>query len=250
MPRDIAATFTRAVAPYVANLKILAASVNAEMADIALALTGSLARDGSGGMLGNLSMGSNRITGVGAPSADDNGARRRDLASEYVGTTNISGAPVYVEIVIPPDHPVYEVEGINVTPAADSFLLTQFSYDNGLTYKTGGTDYVLEHFGIGGGAFTSAAPASGASLLTTYSQYSSSVLPLEFKARIIMPTTGAGYARLHSGFSGLSPGSGSGMVGVAGGYTTFAGRPNKMRMAWNLTQWANQGTLTLRGIRP
>lgn len=42
---------------------------NPPLEDIAQALTNSLARNGAGGMTGNLPMGSNRITGLGAPTA-------------------------------------------------------------------------------------------------------------------------------------------------------------------------------------
>ena len=75
MARDGAGTYNAPEAPVVTATPISSTSYNASLADIATALTGSLARDGQGAMTGNLPMGANRITGMA------NGSARTDAAT-------------------------------------------------------------------------------------------------------------------------------------------------------------------------
>lgn len=70
---------------------ILASQHNQPLEDIAAALTGSLPRDGSAGMTGNLAMGSNRITGLAAPVGDNDAARKIDAVLVPASTT-VAGA--------------------------------------------------------------------------------------------------------------------------------------------------------------
>lgn len=54
MPRNGSGTFTLAEPPFVPQTPISSAAVNSDLSDIAAALTGSLARDGQGGMTAEL----------------------------------------------------------------------------------------------------------------------------------------------------------------------------------------------------
>lgn len=58
---------------------ILAEQHNIPLQDIEQALTGSLPRDGTAPMTGNLPMGGRKITGLGEPTADNDAARKVDL---------------------------------------------------------------------------------------------------------------------------------------------------------------------------
>lgn len=69
MARDGSGTYNRVVADYVFNTVIDEADVNAEMDDIATALTNSLAKDGQTNPTANLPMATFRHTGVGNASA-------------------------------------------------------------------------------------------------------------------------------------------------------------------------------------
>lgn len=70
MSRNGAGTYTRvANTPYVFGTTIDQAVVNAEMDDIATALTGSVAKDGQTPMTGNLAMGGFKLTGLASGSS-------------------------------------------------------------------------------------------------------------------------------------------------------------------------------------
>ena len=84
MPRNGSGAFARAVSAYVYNTIISQTDVNAEMDDIATALTNSLAKDGQTTPTANLPMGTYRHTGVGNASA------RTDYAA--AGQVRISAA--------------------------------------------------------------------------------------------------------------------------------------------------------------
>lgn len=75
MSRDVSGTYTLPEAAFVPATVALSAKVNNNFSDIGTALTGSLARDGSGGMGANLAMNTNRITGLG------NGVAATDAAT-------------------------------------------------------------------------------------------------------------------------------------------------------------------------
>ncbi len=75
MARNGSGTYSRAVSPYVYNTVISQDDVNAEMNDIAAALTASIAKDGQTVPTANLPMGTYRHTGVG------NGSARTDYAA-------------------------------------------------------------------------------------------------------------------------------------------------------------------------
>lgn len=75
MSRNGSGTYSRAVAAYVYNTVISQTDVNAEMDDIATALTASIAKDGQTTPTANLPMGTYRHTGVGAAAARTDYAR-------------------------------------------------------------------------------------------------------------------------------------------------------------------------------
>lgn len=75
MSRNGSGTYSRAVSAYVYGTIISQTDVNAEMDDIATALTASLAKDGQTTPTANLPMGTYRHTGVGAAAARTDYAR-------------------------------------------------------------------------------------------------------------------------------------------------------------------------------
>lgn len=76
MPRDgSSGAYSRASAAYIANTIISETAVNAEMDDLATAMTASVAKDGQTTMTANLKMGGYKLTGMAVGSASDDSAR-------------------------------------------------------------------------------------------------------------------------------------------------------------------------------
>lgn len=75
MADDGSGNFTLPSAPFVAGTTAVAADVNANFSDIATALTARVTRNGSGSMSGNLAMGTNKVTGLGAGTARTDAAQ-------------------------------------------------------------------------------------------------------------------------------------------------------------------------------
>jgi hypothetical protein len=75
MPRDGSGTYTRAVSPYANGTIANATTVNSEMDDIATALTGSLAANGSKAWTANQAAGGYKITGLAAGTATGDSVR-------------------------------------------------------------------------------------------------------------------------------------------------------------------------------
>jgi len=69
---------------FVPNTTILSASVNANYSDIATGLSDVLTRDGQAGMTANLAMGTNKITGLGTPSASTDGATKGYVDTQFL----------------------------------------------------------------------------------------------------------------------------------------------------------------------
>lgn len=102
MARNGSGTYSRAVSSYVYNTVIDQVAVNAEMDDIATALTASLAKDGQTVPTANLPMGGYKLTGLGAGSAAGNSLRYEQLfttsavqllgAIDWVKGANIASA--------------------------------------------------------------------------------------------------------------------------------------------------------------
>lgn len=79
MADDGSGNFTLPSAPFVAGTTAVAADVNANFSDIATALTARVTRNGSGSMSGNLAMGTNKVTGLGAGTARTDAAQVAQL---------------------------------------------------------------------------------------------------------------------------------------------------------------------------
>lgn len=79
MPRNGSGAYSRAVSAYVYNTIISQTDVNAEMDDIATALTASIAKDGQTTPTANLPMGGFKLTGLAAGSAAGNSLRYEQL---------------------------------------------------------------------------------------------------------------------------------------------------------------------------
>jgi hypothetical protein len=86
MARDGTGTYVAPESPVVTATPISSSSYNASLADIGVALTGSLARDGQGGMTGILDMGTNRIANLGAPTLGGDAVNR-----SYIDALNLGG---------------------------------------------------------------------------------------------------------------------------------------------------------------
>jgi hypothetical protein len=79
MPRNGTGSYALPNPDVVTGTPISSADENATRADIAAAITGSLARDGQGGMTGNLPMGGFRITGLADAAADTDAVTRQQV---------------------------------------------------------------------------------------------------------------------------------------------------------------------------
>lgn len=114
MGRDASGNYTRTNGSFsgttlwqqskAAGIKVTASGHDAEMNDIATALTGSLARDGSGGMLANLNMNNYLVTSAGDATALTGLAtlKQVNFARTYAGTSS-GAANVYTcALALPP----------------------------------------------------------------------------------------------------------------------------------------------------
>lgn len=95
MPRNGSGAYSRAVSAYVYNTIISQTDVNAEMDDIATALTASLAKDGQTTPTANLPMGGFKLTGLAAGSAAGDSLRYEQLFT--TGAVQLLGAMDWVK---------------------------------------------------------------------------------------------------------------------------------------------------------
>lgn len=95
MPRNGSGAYSRAVSAYVYNTIISQTDVNAEMDDIATALTASIAKDGQTTPTANLPMGGFKLTGLAAGSAAGNSLRYEQLFT--TGAVQLLGAMDWVK---------------------------------------------------------------------------------------------------------------------------------------------------------
>lgn len=97
MPRNGAGLYTLPAGnPVVANDLILDSWANTTLEDIRDALTASVAKNGETAMTGNLPMGNNKITGLGAPSAGTDSARWQDTYGKF--TIGVSAGGIFPAI--------------------------------------------------------------------------------------------------------------------------------------------------------
>lgn len=95
MPRNGSGAYSLAVSAYVYNTIISQTDVNAEMDDIATALTASLAKDGQTTPTANLPMGGFKLTGLAAGSAAGDSLRYEQLFT--TGAVQLLGAMDWVK---------------------------------------------------------------------------------------------------------------------------------------------------------
>lgn len=107
MPRDAAGVYTLPTGYLaVTGQTVEASQHNPPLEDIAAALTGSVPRNGSAGMLGPLSMAGNKIVSVGAPTADTDAATKAYIDAAIAAlATQIVTLPAGLMGIWPGDTP-------------------------------------------------------------------------------------------------------------------------------------------------
>jgi hypothetical protein len=94
MPRSSGTYTLPAGNPVVTGTTITSTWANTTLSDIATALTGSVATDGTSGMTGILQMGNNKITGVADGTASSDVATVNQIANPTITGGTIDGAPI------------------------------------------------------------------------------------------------------------------------------------------------------------
>lgn len=82
MPYNGSGTFS-IINSFLPNTTILSAAVNQNLNDIASGLSDVLTRDGQAGMLANLAMGNNKVTGMADPSASTDAATKNYVDTQF-----------------------------------------------------------------------------------------------------------------------------------------------------------------------
>ncbi len=101
MARNGSGTFSRSVAPYVFDSVISETDMNAEMDDMATALTDSIAKDGQTDPTANLPMAGFKHTGVGTGSAAGDSANLGQIqAQAYIWCNTILAKPIFAYHVL------------------------------------------------------------------------------------------------------------------------------------------------------
>lgn len=245
MSRDGTGTYNEPIPDVVTGATISAADYNTTMADIATALTGSLARDGQGGMLADLPMNNFSITGMGAPAANTSAARRRDLGAEWIATTAPGGTPSWIEFALSSAYSDFEFQFSNITPNANSAFLMMLSRDNGGTWLSGATEYVNGWYGSIAPGYGVAATASVALLSPAY--LSNGPTPMRGLMRLnVAPFSTS--ARWTCETSGQTP-TPAFEAATYHGSNSVGTTCNRVRFGWNGSTFANQGHIIQRGIR-
>lgn len=130
--------------PVVASTLITAAKFNTTMTDIGTALTGSIAADGQTTVTANIPMNSNKLTGLGAATADGDAPRLQQTLAAGVGADIASATALPVDI----SGIFHDVTG---TTTITSFAATTggrakfkvLQFDGALTLTHHATDLVL-----------------------------------------------------------------------------------------------------------
>lgn len=206
----------------------------------ARATIGALARGGDA-MAGPLDMAGNPLT-VAAPTAAAQAARRDTLAWErLVAPFTPAGAPIWIEIALPPDMAVVEIDLADVGPAATAALVVQGSVDGGATWLASAGAYNGNSYGTAGAATGVLGPAGTLS----YSVLAAApVLSARIRAR---RSQGSGWTQIRSDSDMAESSTGQWQAAT---HTTRAGAPfNRLRLAFNGTTWLNRGVVTVAGMR-
>jgi hypothetical protein len=91
MPRNGSGTYTKAGSSFVNGATADATDVNAQVDDIATALTGSVAADGQTAMTGNLAMGTHKLTGLAAGTTSGDSLRYEQvIGADPLAVTNLT----------------------------------------------------------------------------------------------------------------------------------------------------------------
>jgi hypothetical protein len=91
MPRNGSGTYTKQGSDFANGATADAPAVNAQIDDIATALTASVAKDGQTAMTGNLAMGSNKLTGLAAGSTAGDSIRYEQVfGADPIALTNVT----------------------------------------------------------------------------------------------------------------------------------------------------------------
>jgi hypothetical protein len=246
MARDGTGNYVAPEAPVTTGTPISSTGYNASLSDIGTALTDSLARDGQGGMLGNLPMGNNRITGLANATDNTDAAALGQIAMPFLSTVTVTGTPTYVEFALPATYNAYEIQFNNVTPTANGSLFGQFSRDGGGTWVTGSGQYTSGWYGSISPGFGTAVSAVQASL--SFSITSSAAGPLRGVMRLSLPSA-TGSARWTCETSANNNATGLWEAATYHGVLNSGTRPDRIRLYWFAGTWSDQGTVTLRGVR-
>lgn len=178
-----------------------------------------------------------------APTADAHGARRRDLADEYLRTSAaISGTPTWIEFELDAGFEAFEFDFSRIGPSANALFLAQLSTNGGSSWLTGAADYVWGHFGT-----ASSTPAGSSIIALTFTMSTAASIPPAGRLRLDM-ANGTSQHRFMCDFVGLDSSSLTVSARLFG-WSATATRANRIRFGWNGTTFANRGVIIQRGIR-
>jgi hypothetical protein len=242
MPRS-AGVYALPLPPFVAGARILSNDVNTDLADIATALTGSVARDGTAGMLAALPMGANKITGLAAASAAGDAVRYEQVGETVLARTVISGTPTAVDFALPNGFTSFRLVGTTIFSASGSFnLRLRISTNGGASYDAGGTDYASAY------SFQSSTLDAGSTgnsgIVMTPSSPASN--PHNFTA-FIVPGDGAFGLRAWGNSTGTEAAGVNVYTGTFAGARGATGRATNVRVFASAAM-ANTGVITLFGV--
>ncbi len=248
MPRDGTGTYALPNPDVVTGTPISSTDENDTRTDIASALTGSLARDGQGGMTGNLPMGGNRITGMAAPAADSDAARRRDVGLQWIETATVSGTPTYIEFALPTGFAEFEFRMNDLgSTVAGATLGFQLSNNAGSSWLTGATDYLTGWYGANTGGFSAAAAQAFGGL-----SFVAEGNTAQFRGVLrLTPAVASGIVTRYScDYVGITDPPSLFAATFFGTCQNSAARPNRLRFFFNGATFITSGTVVMMGVRP
>ncbi len=257
MPRDGTGTYTLPLPAVATNTPISSTGYNSTTTDIASALTGSVARDGQAAMTGNLPMGGNRITGMGTGVTGTDAATVAQVTpiaqtaagQTYLGrSAAITANPTYVEFELPAGFQFFEFATNDIGPLVnDAVFLFQLSTNAGATWIAGSSDYIwgAQSFNnIGSGP---TAPTTANYALASFPQENSATHGVFSTIRIAMPDT-SGRHEYHVNVTNTeSTGLRGGLI--AGRLSAATTRANRIRFAFNSSNFQNKGLIMQWGLR-
>ena len=161
MPRDGTGTYNKAVSSVITNTTISSSGYNSQIDDMASALTDSLARDGQGGMTGNLDMNNNLIRELAAPALATDAANKAYVDGMFSGFRNllINANPLinqrgYVSGAATSGANQYTLDRWRVVVSGQALSWTDSANVRTCTAPAGGVEQVIEGVSIIGGVHT------------------------------------------------------------------------------------------------